>query len=327
MIGKHGRDGLCDEAMTIQASRKPLRLGTRGSLLARTQSQLVADELMRRHPGLAVELVVISTTGDRVQDRPLTEIGGKGLFVKELEMGLLDGRIDLAVHSYKDMPVTMPLVDEAGLIIAAVPPREDPRDVAVMLDPAKGVLPAGARIGTSSLRRQCQILSAAPDATILPLRGNIDTRLRKLRAGEYDVIILAMAGLKRAGLYDPSFMAPTDLTPAAGQGALAVQCRRSDHATFELLHVLNDPMTTTCVNAERKVVQLLDGDCHSPIAAWAVIVDGRMTLDTAVGTRDGVPPIIRASAEAPLERWEQAVADVIARLLASGARNLLSGDS
>lgn len=313
---------------------------------------------MQRYPGLAVELVIVSTTGDRVQDRPLTEIGGKGLFVKELELALLEGRVDFAVHSYKDVPVTMPLVDESNLVIAAVPEREDPRDVAIMFEPTKGALPERARIGTSSLRRKCQILATSPGVTILPLRGNIDTRIKKLRAGEYDVIILAMAGLKRAGLFDPSFMSPMNLVPAAGQGALAVQCRKDDRATFELLHVLNDPTTAACVNAERRVVELLEGDCHSPIAAWARIENGALALDAVVGGRDGVPPVITASAtvllteskaeplnnevlsnsaffpawppsvamEQIVQRSESAVSAVLAKLVAAGARTLLSGE-
>src|SRR3954454_7387861 len=246
-----------------------LRLGTRGSLLARSQSQMIADELMRMHAGLRVELVIIKTSGDQVQDKPLADIGGKGLFTKELEQALLDGDIDFAVHSYKDVPVTMPLVDQSDLIVAAVPVREDWRDCSVMRKPSNGTLPHRAKVGTSSLRRKVQILEASPDAQILPVRGNIDTRIRKLRAGEYDVVILAMAGLKRAGLFDPTFMKPVDLLPAAGQGALALQCRRSDDATRALLAALNDSFTQQAVDAERAIVQALDGDCHSPIAALA----------------------------------------------------------
>src|SRR6476659_2091225 len=162
-----------------------LRLGTRGSLLAKAQSGLIARELERAHAGLRVELVEIKTSGDRIQDRPLTDIGGKGLFTKEIELALLDRQIDFAVHSFKDVPVTMPLVDQSDLVIAAVPEREDPRDVIAMRDPARGTWPQQARVATSSLRRRCQVLAMGTAVTIVPVRGNIDTRLRKLRDGEF----------------------------------------------------------------------------------------------------------------------------------------------
>jgi hydroxymethylbilane synthase len=308
-----------------------LRLGTRGSLLARTQSQLVGDELMRRHPGLRVELVIVRTTGDRITDRPLHEFGGKGLFTKELDQALLAGEVDFAVHSFKDVPVTMPLVDTSGLTIAAVPAREDPRDVAVMRDPAKGPVPRGARIGTSSLRRRCQLLETGNDITVLPLRGNIDTRLRKLRDGEYDVIVLAMAGLRRTDLYDPTCMIPLDLLPAPGQGALALQCRADDRRTREFLKSLNDTVTAQCVAAERAVVAALEGDCHSPIAALAVAGAGAngdsIHLRVAVGARDGEPPVLRAEARGDLRDATAAVDQAIQSLLAAGARGLLHGSS
>ena len=306
-----------------------LRLGTRGSLLARTQSQLVADDLMRRHPGLRVELMTVRTSGDRITDRPLHEFGGKGLFTKELEQALLAGEVDFAVHSFKDVPVTMPLVDTSGLTIAAVSVREDPRDVAVMWDPAKGTAPRGGRIGTSSLRRRCQLLEAGTDITVLPLRGNIDTRLRKLRDGEYDVIVLAMAGLRRTGLYDPTCMRPLDLLPAPGQGALALQCRADDRRTREFLKPLNHPVTAQCVAAERAVVAALEGDCHSPIAALAVAGAGGagVHLRVAVGARDGEPPVLRAEAHGALADATVAVDQAIQSLLAAGARGLLHGSS
>src|SRR5207247_5684999 len=170
----------------MSASPPVLRLGTRGSLLARTQSRIVADDLERLHSGLRVELITVRTTGDRITDRPLYDFGGKGLFTKELEQALLAGEIDFAVHSFKDVPVTMPLVDPSALTVAAVPKREDPRDVSVMRDPSKGALPHRAKVGTSSLRRRCQLLEVGNDIEILPLRGNIDTRLLKVRDGEYD---------------------------------------------------------------------------------------------------------------------------------------------
>ena len=308
-----------------------LRLGTRGSLLARKQSQLVADELSRLHPGLRVELVTVRTTGDRITDRPLHDVGGKGLFTKELEQALLAREIDFAVHSYKDVPVTMPLVDESNLVVAAVPPRADPRDVAVMRDPSQGPLPRGAKVGTSSLRRRCQLLELDEDFTVLPLRGNIDTRLRKVREGEYDVIVLAMAGLLRAGLYDPATMRPLDLLPAPGQGALALQCRRDDEQTRLLLEPMNDGDTALCVAQERAVVAALNGDCHSPIAALATIkrdTAGRreVQLRAAVGGRGGVPPVVRAAARADVRQPLAAVEQAVNALSAVGARALLHGE-
>lgn len=276
-----------------------LRLGTRGSVLARTQSQLIAGQLMAAHPGLRIELVIVKTTGDQITDKPLHDIGGKGLFTKEIEIALIDNQIDFAVHSFKDVPVTMPLVEEAAskLVIAAVPMREDVRDVAVMRDPARGPFFRSARIGTSSLRRRCQILEHCPDAQITPLRGNVDTRIKKVQAGELDVAILALAGLKRIGAFEESFMhvLPIDqMLPAAGQGALALQCRRADQRTRALLAALDDPVTAQCVAAEREVVRALNGDCRSPIAALATVQNGQITLDIAVGEAGGDPPVRRA---------------------------------
>lgn len=230
-----------------EAPGKPLRLGARGSLLSREQSKMVARQLEAAHPGLRVELVIISTSGDRIQDRPLHEFGGKGLFTKELELALLRGEIDFAVHSYKDVPVTMPLVDTAQLMIAAVPAREDPRDV--LASPrAKSLadLPTGAKVGTSSLRRQAQVLATRPDLTVQPIRGNVDTRLRKLASGEYDAAILAYAGVKRAGLFDAATMTIltcSEMVPAAGQGALALQCRAGDDRVRSLLAAIDDAHT------------------------------------------------------------------------------------
>lgn len=314
-----------------------LRLGTRGSLLARTQSRLVADALQARHPGLRVDLHVLKTTGDQIADRPLHEFGGKGLFTKELEQALLAGEVDFAVHSFKDVPVTMPLVDATGLIIAAVPERESPFDVLVSLKArVLADLPPGAKVGTGSLRRRCQVLATQADVMVEGVRGNIDTRLRKLREGQYDAILLAAAGLRRAGLFDPAIMTVLDqsagMTPAAGQGALALQCRRDDGRTRELLVPLDDPQTATCVAAEREVVRLLQGDCHSPIAAWAQVEanetlagPGWLTLHAAVGARDGNPPVVRASADGPADGFSDVVAAVFQALTRQGVQKLLAG--
>ena len=305
-----------------------LRLGTRGSLLAKTQSQLIASELEKRHKGLAIELIVIKTTADEIQDKPLTEFGGKGLFTKELEQALLRKEIDFAVHSFKDVPVTQPLVDQADLIIAAVPQREDPRDVFCSLV-ARSIaeLPQGARVGTSSPRRKCQLLEHRSDLKIETLRGNIDTRLRKLREGQYDAIVLAAAGLRRVGLFHEAEMVmvePDQILPAPGQGALALQCRRDDLRTRELLEVIQDHDTESCVSVERLIVAALGGDCHSPIAALAQIADGEMTLRAAIGARDGVPPVLRAQATCPADRSDCAVEPVLKSLTEQGVQKLLA---
>ena len=303
-----------------------LRLGTRGSPLARTQSQLVANELERAHPGLHVELVTLKTTGDRLADAPLHDAGGKGLFTKELEQALLAGEVDFAVHSLKDVPVTMPLVDTSNLVIAAVPPREDPRDVLVSPG-AKSLadLPQGSRVGTTSLRRRCQLLERRPDLRIEPLRGNVETRLRKLRDGQFDAIVLAAAGLRRLGMLDETemtFLDPADFLPAAGQGALALQCRRDDTPTRDVLAPLNDLPTSICVDAERAVIAALNGDCHSPIAALATRdAGGEILLRVAVGERGGDPPVDRAEARGPSDAAATVVDQVIGRFKAGALLN------
>jgi hydroxymethylbilane synthase len=313
--------------MSVAAEPVTLRLGTRGSLLARMQSQMIADAVEKLHPNVKVELIICRTTGDRIQDKPLHEAGGKGLFTKELEEALLAETVDLAVHSFKDVPVTMPLVDQSRLIIAAVPPREDVRDVLASAS-GKSIqdLPAGAKVGTGSLRRRCQLLAQRPDLRVEPIRGNIDTRLRKLREGQYDAVVLAQAGLKRSGLYDSTQMwdIPVDLMlPAAAQGALAIQCRRDDDRTRDLLEGLNDPVAHRCVNLERDVVQALNGDCHSPIAALATVENGQVRLRAAVGARGGELPVIRAEATAALAQAKTALDAVLKSLEQQGARKLL----
>jgi hydroxymethylbilane synthase len=282
-----------------QSPPRILRLGTRGSLLARSQSGLIAQALEERHAGLKIETILFRTSGDQITDKPLHEFGGKGLFTKELEQALLAGSIDFAVHSFKDVPVTMPLVDQQDLVIAAVPTREDPRDVLVSRQGSEiSELPAGARVGTGSLRRRAQLLALRPDLHVEPIRGNIDTRLRKCFASEFDAVVLAMAGLKRAGLFEPRQMKPVEpaqLLPAPGQGALALQCRRVDSATIQILAALNDPATEACVAAERELVRLLEGDCHSPIAALAELTKDGFALRATVGARNGDPPLLNAS--------------------------------
>lgn len=258
----------------------------------------------------------IQTTGDAVINKPLADIGGKGLFTKEIEQELLAGRIDFAVHSFKDLPVTMPLVDTANLIIAAVPQREEVSDVIIGAHTIIE-LPPDARVGTSSPRRKCQLLALRPDLHILPIRGNIDTRLRKLREKHYDAIILALAGLKRAQLYDSASMhviAADQMLPAAGQGALALQCRKADAPTIAILQKLHDPPTAACVDLERQVVLRLHGDCHSPIAALATTDRKMFSLRAAVGQRDGSPPVHFAHVAGP---DPQVVLDQVMQILES----------
>lgn len=307
---------------------RTLRLGTRGSTLARMQSQLVANALEQGHPGLRIEVRVFKTTGDQVQDRPLHELGGKGLFTKELELALLAREVDFVVHSYKDVPVTMPLVDQAELIMAATPEREDPRDVLVTRHGARRLadLPAGATVGTGSLRRVCQLLHARPDVRPQPIRGNIDTRLRKLVEGHYEAVILALAGMKRAAMFDPDWMTPleiAELLPAPAQGCLALQCRRDDAPTRAILKLLHHGPTERCIAVEREVVQLLNGDCHSPIGALATIDGDVMTLRAAVGARDGRPPVIFAHASCAAPDRDELAAQVYQALAAQNVESLL----
>ena len=295
-----------------------LRIGTRASLLATRQTGWVADRLRAENPGLEIEIIQITSTGDRIQDRPLYEFGGKGLFTQELEIALLEHRVDLAVHSFKDVPVTMPLVQQSGLIFAAVPKREDPRD-AMIATAVRRIqdLPRGAKVGTGSLRRRCQLLAMRGDLVIEPIRGNIDSRLRKLREGQYDAVILAMAGLKRAGLFEAACMTailPQEMVPSAGQGALALQCRADDAQTQQIAAAMEDAESRLCVLAERHLVLELNGDCHSPIGALATIEKGIMTLHGALGGSDGNPPVAKSSVSAAPEKIMGLVADLAERL-------------
>ena len=269
---------------------RPLRIGTRGSPMALHQTALVRDRLVAAHPDLAapgaVEVVTIRTTGDRVQDRLLAEIGGKGLFAKEIEEALIAGHIDLAVHSLKDLETWLP----RGLALACVLPRDDPRDVLVSAERASfAALPQGSRIGTASLRRQAQLLQHRPDLEIVPIRGNVNTRLRKLEAGEVDALVLALCGLERLGAVGPTTeILPRELMlPAVGQGALAVECRTDDEATARLLAPLHDPVSAACVGAERAMLAALDGSCRTPIAGLAELVDGRLVIEGLLLKPDG----------------------------------------
>lgn len=293
------------------------------------QSQIILNALKSSHPEIEVELVLIQTTGDRITDKPLHDAGGKGLFTKEIELALLANQIDIAVHSYKDVPVTMPLVNQADLIIAAVPTREDPRDVLVSPTARRiSELAQAAKVGTGSLRRRCQILALRPDLQVELIRGNIDTRLRKLRAGEYDAICLALSGLRRAALFDSVDMTPVEfdeMLSAAGQGALALQCRRDDQNTTSLLQGLHSPADAACVDLERSVVAALGGDCHSPIAALATITGDELHLRVAVGARGGEPPVIRAESHGNKSTPAPLLEQVLASLSQQGVEKLLHG--
>ena len=247
---------------------KTLRLGTRGSLLARTQSQQVADALTAA-TGVPVELVIITTRGDRIVDRPLQQVGGKGLFTKEIEEALLAGDVDLAVHSMKDMPTEGP----RGLVIASVPERVDPRDALIGAPLAD--LGPGAVVGTGSVRRALQLRALRPDLEIRGIRGNVDTRIAKQRAGDYDAIVLAMAGLARLGRTDvvDEALGSEAMVPAVGQGALAVQARRGDTAVLSVLEAIHHEPTAVCVAAERSFLEAVSGGCSAP-AACHVVADG-----------------------------------------------------
>ena len=270
--------------MNPQSPQSPLRLGTRGSRLALAQAGLVRAALAAR--GVACEIVPVKTTGDRITDRPLAEAGGKGLFTKELEDALLAGRIDLAVHSMKDVPVALP----TGLTIAALLPREDPRDVfisAAAVDLRN--LPPNARVGSSSVRRQAQVRRARPDVEVLPLRGNVDTRLEKLARGEFDAILLALAGLKRLGLEGraTALLSPDEWLPALSQGAIGIEVRSADRNVIDLVVPLNDQQTAFALACERAFQAALDGSCTTPIGGIATYEDGMLRFRGEVLAPDG----------------------------------------
>lgn len=282
-------------------SKPVLRLGTRGSPLALIQANQVRDALMTAHAGLAVEIVTIRTTGDKVQDRPLSEIGGKGLFTREIEDGLLGGTLDIAVHSAKDM---LPVLPE-GLVLACFLERQDPRDA--LVSPGRiariAELPRGATVATVALRRKALLLHARPDVRTVPIRGNVDTRLRKLDEGVAQALILARAGLNRLGRGEVGVPVPVeDLLPAAGQGAVCVECRVADGATRDLLSAINHPATEICVRAEFAMQAVLEGSCRTPIAGYAVLTDGGLWLRALVARPDG-SEVIAAERRGMVDDW------------------------
>jgi hydroxymethylbilane synthase len=296
-----------------------LTFATRPSALARWQTARVIQLLQNAWSGLECREYVITTTGDRVLDRPLPEIGGKGLFTSELENALLSGEVDAAVHSLKDLPVE----DTPGIVVAAIPEREAAYDVLVSADGwTLSNLPEGARVGTCSLRRTAQLLARRPDLIILPLRGNVDTRVRKVINGEYDAIVLAQAGLTRLGLQAHiSEVFPLEvMLPAPGQGALAVQCRADDTETLELLAAIHDPLTAAAVGAERAFLLSLGGGCSLPVAAFAEKNNGTIILTGAVISADGKQAIRLSAVDKEPHKLGERLAELV---LERGAEDLL----
>jgi hydroxymethylbilane synthase len=298
-----------------------IRIATRKSPLAMWQAEHVAGALRQAHPGLDVEILGMSTQGDKILDTPLAKIGGKGLFVKELEQRMQAGDADIAVHSMKDVPVVLP----DGLHLSVILQREDPRDAFVSNQHVcVDALPEGARVGTSSLRRQCQLADRRPDLEIIPLRGNVNTRLRKLDAGDYDAVILAAAGLLRLGFAARvrSLIAIDDSLPAIGQGAIGIECRSDDDRVNALLAPLHHASTAACVRAERALNRRLEGGCQVPIGGYATLDDGEIHLRGLVGTVDG-SAIVRAEIRGPEADAERLGTTVAEELLEHGASDIL----
>jgi hydroxymethylbilane synthase len=299
-----------------------LRLGTRGSALARAQAELVRRALEDRHPGLRVELVFIRTSGDGGERGPLAPAGLKGLFVKEIEEALMAGAIDLGVHSMKDMPARL----APGLIIGAVPARAAAHDVLIGGGGGglAGLAPR-ARVGTSSVRRRAQLLARRSDLDVIALRGNVDTRLRRWREGAVDAIVLAAAGLERLGIVEPGAYAlpPEEFLPPVGQGALALECRQGDQATRRLLAAVEEPAAAVAVAAERAFLAGIGGDCNTPLAAHGTVAGGRVELRALVTDLDGTRRL-EAHDAAPVERAETLGRTLAERLLAAGAAAILA---
>ena len=300
---------------------QPIRIATRKSPLAMWQAEFVKAELEQAHPGLVVELLPMVTKGDIILDTPLAKVGGKGLFVKELEVAMLEGRADIAVHSMKDVPVEFP----EGLGLVTICERDDPRDAFVSNNyDSIDDLPQGAIVGTSSLRRQCQLRSQRPDLIINDLRGNVNTRLRKLDEGQYDAIILATAGLKRLKMNDRirCEIAPEISLPAVGQGAVGIECRLNDQRVRQLLAPLNHQPTATRVLCERAMNNRLQGGCQVPIGSYAELQDDTIWLRALVGEPDG-SIIVRSEISGPIANAEQLGETLADELLANGAKDIL----
>ena len=299
-----------------------LRIGTRGSALALWQAEWVRSRLTAAHPGLTVELVTIKTQGDKILDVPLAKVGGKGLFVKEIEEALLEGRVEVAVHSMKDMPAELP----AGLRVAAMPLREDPRDVLVMREGSGFAdLPPGARVGTSSLRRATQLLHLRGDLKIETLRGNLDTRLRKLETQGFHAVVVAAAGMKRMGLSHliTQYLEPELMLPAVGQGALGIETRTEDRPTNELVAELAHPPTMVAVRAERAFLRRLQGGCEVSIGGYGTLEGERLTLTGMVADLQG-RRVIRRVLQGEARKAEEIGERLAEVVLAAGGAEILA---
>lgn len=310
----------------MRPSRRPIIIATRRSTLAQAQARAVARALAKTNAGVEVQLLPMVTDGDRHSAmHPTAPPAGKAMFTAGIEAALLDGRADLAVHSFKDLPV----VSTPGLVIAAMPRRGDPRDCLIAREVGRlDDLREGAGFGTSSLRRAAQVLRVRPDLQIMPLRGNVETRLKKVREGyEIDATLLAMAGLQRSGLGEAAIcpVAPSVILPAPAQGALAIQCRADDHVTLRRCLPLNDPTTATCIEAERHIIAALGGDCRTPLAAFAEVVEGeRLRLRARVLSPDG-SKCLEADESAAVKQARKLAQRVATMLDAQGARDVLLG--
>lgn len=299
-----------------------LRIATRRSPLALWQAEYVAERLRTQNPGLSVELVGMSTRGDEITDRPLMAVGGKALFVKALEQGMLEDRADLAVHSMKDVPATLPAAFELPVILN----RDEPCDAFVSQHYGNvAALPFGARVGTASLRRECQLRARRPDLVVESVRGNVQTRLGKLESGEFDAIILAASGLARLGMSEriTALMSPEESLPAVGQGALGIECRADNDELIAMLNGLDDPDTHDRVAAERAVNARLEGSCHVPLAAYAVLNADDLWLRALVASRDGTQ-VLRAEGHCPRAQGPALGQQLADELLAQGAAAILA---
>ncbi|KOR29188.1 porphobilinogen deaminase [Achromatium sp. WMS2] len=299
-----------------------LRIATRKSPLALWQTEYVATRLRKLQPGLEVQIIGMSTQGDKMLEAPLAEVGGKGLFVKELEQGILDGKVDIAVHSMKDVPIELP----GSLHIPVILAREDPYDAFVSNKYSTlSEIPKGGVVGTSSLRRECQLRALRPDLKITALRGNIGTRLLRLDEDKYDAIILACAGLKRLGASERirEILSPEQILPAIGQGAIGIECKVKDMFTNAMIAPLADTETTHCVKAERAINQHLQGGCHMPIAGYAAKADNKLYLRGLVGTPNG-SHVLRVEGTAAFSQAEALGAKLARELLELGAKDILN---
>ncbi len=296
-------------------------IGTRGSQLALWQANFIKSEIERLFDGIKVELNIIKTTGDRITDRPLAMVGGKGLFVKEIENALLNNEIDLAVHSMKDMPGILP----DGLTIGAIPERENPFDVLISKENRMlSDYPTGARVGTSSLRRASQLKHIRPDLTIESIRGNLDTRIRKLKSGEYDAIVLAAAGLRRLGQESEitEYLDEFVMVPAVGQGALCIETRENDPDIAQIMAKLDHPDTRHCVTAERAFLRQIEGSCHIPVACFGKMEQEKVILTAIVASEDG-SQVIREQLSSSIDDIEQSGRALADTVLEKGGKLIL----